>query len=1455
MTKKTRKLRKTKKLAALLQLALLGGSMLAGTRAAYATTIYYYSQNTAGQPINDPKSINELTVWEQHARINITYGETMAVAYCYDEAKLPSHKGWAYTDGGQIIIHDSQDVPWYLIGSFAKSDNSPGCPHDTATAQNGLVEYIAEGNVLSPLSQEHRDHFIGGYASANETAIAKNNTVNFGVTGAQCLGSVNSLYGGWAYWNNSGAAMSRSITAAGNTVNLQNTGADYSYTHTYPGIASAIDAAVFGGYAQQVYEFDDVTWDNKPLISTNTIAADGNTVNISGGRANGKAAGGAAEVSSLKDYTVTSNSTFKMSANTNAVNISGGILGANVYGGYVSADSFVQKAVIQAAADGNKVALTGGTINNAVYGGYVDLGGNTETTSTASASNNSVKLDGSIVNGDVYGGYTSNKSTTANNVIDYTRGSVSGTIYGGNGTSNAGNILNVRGSGFTAGNIANLAKVNLYLPSTVTTAARVLTLNGGSVTDLTGTEIQAMAGAGTVLNVGDQITLLYNAAGISGLKAGSSDGVINCNAIGNDSSFSVAATDSAVIGTVTRTTAAKVAPTTGDTALNLLAADSTVTRAVDGSVYGDYHADGTASTGTVAYDGGSNAVGQNLYGAYSYGSNASARNSQVTLVSGTVGGSVVGGAAVSGDGTNASATENTVNLKSGTVGGDVYGGYSEQSADRNTVNLDGASVKGNVYGGRAGKSTTENTINLKSGTVSGTIYGGSGTSSSGNTLNVYGTGLTAGNLANLNKVNFYLPSTVTKDTRVLTLNGGNVTDLTGTEIQAMTNSDTILSVGDQITLLYNAAGVSGVKGGNTAAMVNSAAVGYDSVINVSATDSAVIGTVTKPTIAKIAPTADDTALNLLAADSTVKRAVAGSTYGAYSADGTASTGTVAYDGGSSAVGQNLYGAYTYGSHAAASKSQATLVSGTVDGSIIGGAAVSSDDTETSAVDNTVKLQSGTVRGNVYGGFAGHSAVGNTVDLNGAHVAGDVYGGYALHSVTTGNTINWTSGDVAGTVYGGNETDYTGNILNIYGNSLTAGNLANFATINYYLPDSTANGSTIVTLTGGGTTDLTGTTVTVNAEGVSSLAIGDTVTLLTTNGTLKTSDTTLSGTLTKGVSMDYALSLAANSNSLTMNVESGVLKPQTKSLAETRGGQAAFLNGGADFLAGTGMARATEAARSSDGKTVSEFAPFYGAGGSAMRANTGSYVDLKGQNMTLGLAREIKQASGRLLFGPVCEYGAGRYTSHLDDGTRGDGNTHYYGAGLFAREEQDNGCYYEGSLRMGHTTSDYRSYDLKGATSTRDGHVSYDTKTNYWGAHLGAGQVRKLANGDSLDLYGKYFYGRTGSTDTTLSSGETYHFDAVNSHRLHLGGRYTHVVNDQSSIYAGAAWQYEFGGDARASYKGFSTPAPSLKGSSGMLELGWQVKPSKSPVTIDLGLTGWVGRQPGVTFQAGAQWAF
>ena len=48
----------------------------------------------------------------------------------------------------------------------------------------------------------------------------------------------------------------------------------------------------------------------------------------------------------------------------------------------------------------------------------------------------------------------------------------------------------------------------------------------------------------------------------------------------------------------------------------------------------------------------------------------------------------------------------------------------------------------------------------------------------------------------------------------------------------------------------------------------------------------------------------------------------------------------------------------------------------------------------------------------------------------------------------------------------------------------------------------------------------------------------------------------------------------------------------------------------------------------------------------------------------------------------------------------------------------------------------------------------------------------------------------------------------------------------------------------------------MKGSSGLIELGWQVKPGKkSPMTIDVGVAGWVGKQRGITANVQANWTF
>jgi len=53
-----------------------------------------------------------------------------------------------------------------------------------------------------------------------------------------------------------------------------------------------------------------------------------------------------------------------------------------------------------------------------------------------------------------------------------------------------------------------------------------------------------------------------------------------------------------------------------------------------------------------------------------------------------------------------------------------------------------------------------------------------------------------------------------------------------------------------------------------------------------------------------------------------------------------------------------------------------------------------------------------------------------------------------------------------------------------------------------------------------------------------------------------------------------------------------------------------------------------------------------------------------------------------------------------------------------------------------------------------------------------------------------------------------------------------------SVIGGLAYQYAFNGNAKVTYNpGGTTPNPGVKGSSGMLELGWQMKPGGSPMVI------------------------
>lgn len=452
-----------------------------------------------------------------------------------------------------------------------------------------------------------------------------------------------------------------------------------------------------------------------------------------------------------------------------------------------------------------------------------------------------------------------------------------------------------------------------------------------------------------------------------------------------------------------------------------------------------------------------------------------------------------------------------------------------------------------------------------------------------------------------------------------------------------------------------------------------------------------------------------------------------------------------------------------------------------------------------------------------GDISGESITAGSISANSVTATGDITTG---SMTVTGNvdgkniTINNGASNVGGTL----KADGT---LKIEGNSkLNAGKIQ--LTGNDKLKiNSTATGTI---LSAGSVVDSSGNAIDMSQA------------VNTSNTTTKTE-----GLFTK------VYGTAVSGTSVTSGVLSATLNENSKSVVETQIASLAGIITSADLLSNAGFSNASQAVQQSnaEGGSAREMVPYAAAGYGNMRQESGSHVDVQGSAFNIGFAKEVKNGSGKLLFGPMIEYGRGSYESYLDDGTKGDGNTQNFGLGVMARQNNDNGTYYEGSLRYGKLTSNYNSGDLG---------ADYDTDANYWGAHLGLGKVFQLNDKNSIDTYCKFFYTNQGSSSANIL-GHNVEFDAVKSKRSRLGFRFNHATSDVRSIYAGLAWQHEFDGSACATADGYSTPSPSIKGNSMMVELGVNVAPKSSPVSFDLGVSGWAGKQKGYSLNANMLWSF
>jgi len=539
-----------------------------------------------------------------------------------------------------------------------------------------------------------------------------------------------------------------------------------------------------------------------------------------------------------------------------------------------------------------------------------------------------------------------------------------------------------------------------------------------------------------------------------------------------------------------------------------------------------------------------------------------------------------------------------------------------------------------------------------------------------------------------------------------------------------------------------------------------------------------------------------------------------------------------------------------------------------------------------AVGNTINLESGTVRGIMYGGitYGQGSASGNTVNIGGDVVLEtfpmmgmtmdpQVYAGLSSTGDATHNTINLSGNPVlehavlyGGLSYGGD--DFTGNTLNVNGFQGTVKGIVNFENYNFFLPASLRNGDSVLTVID--PVDISNTHIRVTGIEAGALyGYGDTFTLIDAQGgltggdeadvlytyddasgllksrALMSSNGLLLRDVPQGVAFLYDVELAATPEILQATVVSMPrLNPQTKSFSEGRLAGLAFAAQGSELIATQGIGSALA---STQRQTEAGWSAFGAIEASGSRYNSGSYVNVNGASLLVGAARRVPvSAQSAMTWGLFMEGGMGNYDSHNSftnaASVKGEGDTKYYGVGALMHYDAGKTFYVDGSLRVGRSDTDYDSSDLLDGFGQG---ASFNSRSTYYGAHIGIGKVFDLSEATRLDVYSKYLWTHQGS-DSVNILGDEVRFDSSDSQRWRNGLRVMYAVSPQTDLYAGAAYEYEFDGKSSASIYGYRLDEPSIKGGTGVFELGFSsaVPDISDGLSVSFKLQGYVGKREG-----------
>ena len=563
---------------------------------------------------------------------------------------------------------------------------------------------------------------------------------------------------------------------------------------------------------------------------------------------------------------------------------------------------------------------------------------------------------------------------------------------------------------------------------------------------------------------------------------------------------------------------------------------------------------------------------------------------------------------------------------------------------------------------------------------------------------------------------------------------------------------------------------------------------------------------------------------------------------------------------------NFYGGNVY-------KNAVDIYGGRITNGIIGGSALTA-----SAYENFVNIHGGTVSGEIVGGEVRYAIDGsaihdNAINISGGTVTGNVIAAKIDNTVAnipvTNNSINiYGSPNLSGAnLIGVSGSNYTpaNNALNIYTYGITAQNISNFDKINFF---DVQNASRILTLTGG-VTNLGLDKIGISMHGDSPLTTGDKISVIYNSNGLDVSSTNYNGlsasadvvggtsydggTITRGSTAVYGMNLATSADGTELTATVGELIGDTGNPIPESAREFAYLpvdvpDPFTDMMIEQIAEEGAESSSAEDTLDVhqaSGFNIFINAGGGRIKTKTGTgtWTTTKRGNFDFGLARSLDSKAGTWFIAPIFEYAHGSYDSQLPNGIRGNGMTKYTAGGFIARRLNHNGFYYEASLRGGRAESEFASNDF--LIAGEKSRVTYDMSTPVFAGHIRLGVAKKFNANNVLDIYGIYSYAHQGSMDSDLSSGEHVDFSSVHAQKVRIGYRFTTRTSAISRVYTGLAWQYESTSGATATALDYNKHSDGSKGSSGMLELGWQIKPNmNNPWLLDINATGWIGYNRG-----------